>query len=293
MPTVPRSVRLGASAAVSLGVFFGSAAADAPPRNRLGDETSPYLRLHAGNPVHWYAWGPEALAAAAAAGKPVFLSIGYSSCHWCHVMNRESFADPEIAALLNEQFICIKVDREERPDVDAAYMNAVQALNDGNGGWPLSAFLLPDGRPFLGGTYFPPADRVDPEGKTVMIGFPTVLKRVADAYKTRRPDIDKQAEAVTEYLRRTSSRPSLAATPATKELIPAATAALLDRVDPEHHGFAGPPSFAPKFPQPTIGLFLLATADGKGVAATAAQASAMRRGGLYDQIGGGFHRYSV
>src|SRR4051794_26369788 len=143
------------------------------PANRLARETSPYLLLHARNPVDWYPWGPEAFAKAKAEGKPIFLSIGYSSCYWCHVMERESFTDPEIARILNANFVCIKVDREERPDVDQVYMAALQAFS--TGGWPMSMFLLPDGRPFYGGTYFPPRDR---DGFT---GFTTVLNGLIKA----------------------------------------------------------------------------------------------------------------
>ena len=147
--------------------------------NRLINETSPYLLQHANNPVDWYAWGEEALQKALAEDKPIMLSIGYSACHWCHVMERESFEDPEIASIMNEHFVNIKVDREERPDLDSIYMNAVQALT-GSGGWPMTVFLTPDGRPFYGGTYFPP---VDSRG---MPGFPSVLLGVAEAYRTRR-----------------------------------------------------------------------------------------------------------
>ena len=147
--------------------------------NRLGSETSPYLLQHKDNPVDWYPWGPEAMAAAALLDKPILLSVGYSACHWCHVMERESFEDPQIAALMNELFVNIKVDREERPDVDSVYMSAVQAMT-GHGGWPMTVFLTPEGRPFYGGTYYPPEDRGG------MPSFPRVLHSVAQAYRTRR-----------------------------------------------------------------------------------------------------------
>src|SRR3954452_3230944 len=165
-----------------------------PRANRLAKETSPYLLLHAHNPVDWYPWGPDAFARARAEKKPIFLSVGYSSCYWCHVMERECFTDPAIAKVRNEKFVCIKVDREERPDVDQIYMAALQAF--GNGGWPMSMFLTPDGRPFYGGTYFPPKDR---DG---MRGFPTVLSGVADAWRDERPQVEEAAERLTEMVRR-------------------------------------------------------------------------------------------
>ncbi|MCE7958230.1 MAG: thioredoxin domain-containing protein, partial [Acidobacteria bacterium ACB2] len=161
------------------------------PRNRLASEASPYLRQHATNPVDWYPWGPEAFEKARREGKPVFLSIGYSSCHWCHVMERESFENPEIARVLNERYVSVKVDREERPDVDDVYMNAVQ-LVVGRGGWPLSAFLLPDGRPFFGGTYFPPDDR------GARAGFRTLLLRLSEAWAHRREELEETAERIVE-----------------------------------------------------------------------------------------------
>src|SRR5262249_7818953 len=189
---------------VGLGVLLGLAslglrAGGAPPRqarpaNRLAQETSPYLLLHAHNPVDWYPWGPEAFARAKAESKPIFLSVGYSSCYWCHVMERESFEDAEIAKALNASFVCIKVDREERPDVDQVYMTALQAF--GRGGWPMSMFLTVDGRPFFGGTYFPPRDR---QGAT---GFLTLVNAVAKAWVNQRAEIEKSADALTEAVRR-------------------------------------------------------------------------------------------
>ena len=169
--------------------------------NRLAAETSPYLLQHANNPVDWYPWGPEALEKARAQDRPIFLSIGYSACHWCHVMERESFENPEIAALMNEHFVSIKVDREERPDLDDVYMAAVQAMT-GSGGWPMSVFLTPDLRPFFGGTYFPPDDRHG------MAGFPRVLAAVADAYRSRRTEVEEQAGALAGHLQAQLSAPS-------------------------------------------------------------------------------------
>src|SRR5215210_495518 len=165
--------------------------------NRLAHETSPYLLQHADNPVDWYAWGEEALARARAENRPILLSIGYSACHWCHVMERESFENPEIAALMNELFVNIKVDREERPDLDSIYMQAVQSMT-GHGGWPMTVFLRPDGVPFYGGTYFPPVDR---QG---MPGFPRVLVAMAEAYKTKREDVASSAESITAELQKTN-----------------------------------------------------------------------------------------
>ena len=265
-------------------------------RNRLGEETSPYLRLHADNPVHWYAWGPGALEAAKRTDKPIFLSIGYSSCHWCHVMNRESFSDAQIAAYLNEHFICIKVDREERPDVDKIYMNAVQAIT-GKGGWPLSVFLLPDGRPFTGGTYFPPRDYVAANGQVIMPGFPSVLRRVSQFYQERRGDVEKQAQTLLEYLGRTTQSPPVTGQTLSAETLPALVHALLAEFDPVHAGLGGGPGQAPKFPQPSAGLLLIAAArtfnDQTLLEPVAQQAQRMARGGIYDHVGGGFHRYSV
>ena len=165
--------------------------------NRLAQETSPYLLQHRDNPVDWYPWGPEAFAKAKAQDRPIFLSIGYSSCYWCHVMERESFMDAEIAKVLNERFVCIKVDREERPDVDAIYMTATQAMT-GHGGWPMTVFATQDDKPFFGGTYFPP------EPSRGMPSFPQVLEAVAEAYRSRRDDLEEQAGALVEAIQRAS-----------------------------------------------------------------------------------------
>src|SRR5438128_7222250 len=166
--------------------------------NHLVDETSPYLRQHANNPVDWYPWGPEALERARQLERPIFLSIGYSACHWCHVMEHESFEDPEIARILNEHFVSIKVDREERPDLDQIYMTAVQLLNQGQGGWPMSVFLTPDMHPFFAGTYFPPEDRY---GRP---GFKRILLAIAEAWRTKHDQVVEQSGQITEHLQEAS-----------------------------------------------------------------------------------------
>ncbi|HEX2767417.1 MAG TPA: thioredoxin domain-containing protein [Candidatus Limnocylindria bacterium] len=253
--------------------------------NRLAGETSPYLLQHAHNPVDWYPWGPEALERAKAEDKPIFLSIGYAACHWCHVMERESFENPDIAALMNEQFVSIKVDREERPDLDDVYMAAVQAMT-GSGGWPMSVFLTPDLKPFFGGTYFPPEDRHG------MAGFPRVLAAVADAYRTRRAEVEQQAEALASHLAAQLAPPAGGAEPERRQL-EAAVARLGASFDEAHGGFGG----APKFPAPMILEFLLRAWRRSGDPATLRMVTrtldAMADGGIYDQLGGGFARYST
>ncbi|MBA2449760.1 MAG: thioredoxin domain-containing protein, partial [Chloroflexi bacterium] len=252
--------------------------------NRLAQETSPYLLQHADNPVDWYPWGEEALTRAQAEDRPMLLSIGYSACHWCHVMEHESFENPAIARLMNEHFVCIKVDREERPDLDSIYMSAVQALT-GHGGWPMTVFLTPDGAPFYGGTYFPPEDRGQ------MPGFPRVLLGIADAYRTRRDDVGKSAEQLRAMLQHRIS-PAVA-----EQLEPAlldrAARALVPQFDMREGGLGG----APKFPQPMALEFLLRAnyRDGspEALAAVELTLTKMAEGGIYDQLGGGFHRYSV
>ncbi len=252
--------------------------------NRLAKETSPYLLQHAHNPVDWYPWGDEAFDRARAEDKPVLLSIGYSACHWCHVMERECFDDPEIAALMNELFVSIKVDREERPDVDDVYMKAVQLLI-GRGGWPLTAFLTPDRRPFHGGTYFPPVDRHG------MPGFPRVLRAVADAYRDRRAEVDRATHdlvAGVDRIDASSPTTSLDASLPTR-----AAETLLRHVDRAHGGLGG----APKFPHTqAIQLFLrqyVKTGRRELLDAVSLTCDRMAAGGMYDHIGGGFHRYSV
>src|SRR5215213_6961217 len=190
--------------------------------NRLINETSPYLLQHAHNPVDWYAWGEEALARARAEDRPILLSVGYSACHWCHVMERESFENPEIAGLMNELFVNIKVDREERPDLDGIYMQAVQALT-GQGGWPMTVFLTPEGVPFYGGTYFPPEDRGQHPG------FPRVLHGVAEAYRDRRGDVDRNAAQLQEMLQRKIVPPQQG--PLTPELLDRALQGVIGSID--------------------------------------------------------------
>ena len=258
-------------------------------RNRLAEATSPYLLQHADNPVDWHPWGTEALERAKREGKPILLSIGYSACHWCHVMARESFSSETIAALMNRHFVCIKVDREERPDLDAIYMNAVQMMT-GRGGWPLTVFLTPDLKPFFGGTYFPPEDRHG------LIGFPTLLERVAEAYRTQRKAIERSGDSVVQSLQRLSDA-SAGAPAGAESLGPAslerATQALLDTLDAEHGGFGR----APKFPQSAALLLLLdehaRTGSRAALAAADLTLRGMADGGIHDHLAGGFHRYSV
>jgi uncharacterized protein YyaL (SSP411 family) len=253
--------------------------------NRLADQTSPYLLQHAHNPVDWYPWGAEALERARSQDRPIFLSIGYAACHWCHVMERESFENAEIAALMNEHFISVKVDREERPDLDDVYMAAVQAMT-GSGGWPMSVFLTPDLKPFFGGTYFPPDDRHG------MAGFPRVLAAVADAYRTRRADVEEQAGTLASHLQAQLAPPAGGTDPE-RQLLDAAAARVAASFDATHGGFGG----APKFPAPMTLEFLLRAWRGSGDAATLGMVTrtldAMADGGIHDQLGGGFARYST
>ena len=254
-------------------------------RNRLDDETSPYLRQHRDNPVDWYPWGDEAFAAARAADRPILLSVGYSACHWCHVMAHESFEDDETAALMNRLFVNVKVDREERPDVDAIYMEAVQALT-GHGGWPMTVFLAPDGRPFYGGTYFPPT----PRGS--MPSFTQLLTTIDDLWRTRRSDIMEQAAELTEALSRTVPGEGGGRVPGF-EALSAATDRLRDQFDPEWGGFGR----APKFPQ-SMSLELCLRVHHHAPASdvismVTTTLDAMASGGIYDHLGGGFARYSV
>ena len=268
-----------------------------PHTNRLIDETSPYLLQHAHNAVNWYPWGPEAFDLARQQDKPVFLSIGYSTCHWCHVMERESFEDGETARLLNQDFVSIKVDREQRPDIDDTYMKAVHLMT-GSGGWPLSVFLTPEGKPFYGGTYFPARAGF---GRP---SFKHVLEGVARAWRERRTGLGESAEALTkalgEAIKPSSDRSvqnGWGKLPACRTLSPdiltAAFAALSESFDPAHGGFGD----APKFPQPTMLTFLLHYwhRTGKGAALEMVEKTLdhMARGGIHDHLGGGFHRYSV
>jgi len=213
--------------------------------NHLTYETSPYLLQHANNPVDWYPWGEEAFSRARAEDKPVLLSIGYSACHWCHVMAHESFENTEIAGLMNRNFINIKVDREERPDIDSIYMEAVQSLT-GSGGWPLTVFLTPQGRPFYGGTYFPPEDRHG------MPGFPKILTAAADAYHNRRSDVEQAVEELSAAMSGHVNR-SVAIEPLTADILGEAYQSLNQNFDAKNGGFGT----APKFPQPMSLEFLL------------------------------------
>jgi uncharacterized protein YyaL (SSP411 family) len=253
--------------------------------NRLANEKSLYLRQHADNPVDWYPWCEEAFRVAREQDKPILLSIGYSSCHWCHVMERECFENPEIAQLQNELFVNIKVDREERPDLDELYMNALQAMT-GSGGWPLNVFLTPDGKPFYGGTYFPPEDRGQ------LPAWPRVLLAVAQAYRERRADVERAAEDLVRYLQQ-QSRPPLQAAPLREQFLDEAARNLVPHYDREHGGFGT----APKFPSPLQLEFLLRTFRRAGAPRALEMVlqtlTAMARGGIHDQIGGGFHRYTV
>jgi hypothetical protein len=250
--------------------------------NRLAEETSPYLLQHADNPVDWYPWGEEAFAKARTEDKPVLLSVGYAACHWCHVMEHESFEDTETAALMNERFVNVKVDREERPDVDSLYMDAVVALT-GHGGWPMTVFLTPEGEPFLGGTYYPP------EPRHGLPSFRQVLVAVSEAFRDRRADVATQASALVEAVSREVS-PS--ADPLTESLLGQASRNLRAQFDAEWGGWGG----APKFPQPSVLEFLLRMhlrGDEEALPMVTATLDAMPAGGMYDLLGGGFHRYSV
>src|SRR5262245_58676269 len=253
--------------------------------NRLAKETSPYLLQHAHNPVDWYPWGEEAFGKARSEDKPLLLSVGYSACHWCHVMERESFEDREIARLMNENFVNVKVDREERPDVDQIYMQAVQALT-GHGGWPMTVFLTPDGVPFYGGTYFPPVPRHG------MPSFPQLLEAIADAWRTRRAEVLESSTRIAEELNKTERLRS-AAQLLTDEVLFSAFQGISAQFDERHGGQGG----APKFPQPMIWDFVLRFWKRSGNARAAEMVrttlTQMARGGIYDQLGGGFHRYSV
>ena len=252
--------------------------------NKLVHEKSPYLLQHAFNPVAWYPWGEEAFAAARAEQKPIFLSVGYSTCHWCHVMEHESFENDEIASLLNRYFVCVKVDREERPDVDKVYMTALQGMGQG-GGWPMSVFLTPDLKPFYGGTYFPPRSQYG------RIGFPDVLTRIHQVWETDRENVLHSSEEIASALQSTVlnvSVPSLDRT-----LLDTCYHQLEKIYDSEFGGFGG----APKFPRPSVFSALLRyyaeTGNRAAVGMTALTLQKMSDGGIYDHIGGGFHRYSV
>ena len=253
--------------------------------NRLAHETSPYLRQHADNPVDWYPWGAEAFEAATARDVPILLSVGYSACHWCHVMAHESFEDPATAEAVNSRFVAVKVDREERPDVDAIYMDAVQAMT-GQGGWPMTVFLMPDGRPFFGGTYFPK------QARGGMLSFTDLLDRIDEVWRTRRDDLGEQATELTEGLGQSNRLPTGDQIPGVAEMS-GAYAGLTAAFEPEFGGFGS----APKFPQ-TMSLEVLLRAHAHNgspdsLAMVTRSLDAMAAGGLYDHLGGGFARYST
>jgi uncharacterized protein YyaL (SSP411 family) len=249
--------------------------------NHLADETSPYLLQHARNPVDWHPWGEEAFARARDDDKPILLSIGYAACHWCHVMAHESFEDPDVARLMNERFVNVKVDREERPDVDAVYMDAVVALT-GHGGWPMTVFLTPEREPFLGGTYFPP------EPRHGLPSFTQVLAAVSDAYRERHGEVVQQARQLTEAIA-SSARAGPSSEPLTESLLAEAERGLRHGFDPVSGGWGT----APKFPPAPALEFLLRRDSDEARAMVRTTLDGMAAGGMYDLVGGGFHRYSV
>jgi uncharacterized protein YyaL (SSP411 family) len=255
--------------------------------NRLQFETSPYLLQHKDNPVDWYPWGEEAFAAAAAQDKPILLSVGYSACHWCHVMAHESFEHEPTARLMNELFINVKVDREERPDVDDIYMQAVQAMNRGNGGWPMTVFLLPDGRPFYGGTYYPREPRYG------IPSFRQVMEAIIDAYRNRRQQLEAQASNLAEALDRSFLNLDVPDDGLNADLLDVAARQMVGQMDEVNGGFGA----APKFPNPMNLEYLLRYSarfpEHQASAMVRLALEKMARGGIYDQIGGGFHRYTV
>jgi uncharacterized protein YyaL (SSP411 family) len=278
------------------------------PTNRLGKETSPYLLMHAHNPVDWHAWNEAALARAKAEKKLIFLSVGYSSCYWCHVMERESFMDPEVAAYLNKHFICIKVDREERPDIDEIYMTSLQLLGR-RGGWPLTVFLTPDAKPFYGGTYFPPRDkeaevpagtRIANAARPMLPGLLPILKAVEAKWTTGSPEIQASANATADAVRRALARRSpIAASLPTSAALNEVQTALADEFDPTYGGFgySAADDRRPKFPEPSNLVFLLdrvrRSSDPQAKNMLLFTLDKMAAGGIHDQIGGGFHRYST
>ena len=254
--------------------------------NRLGSALSPYLRQHASNPVDWREWDAAAFAEAAQRDVPILLSVGYAACHWCHVMAHESFEDPEIAAQMNAEYVCIKVDREERPDIDSVYMAAVVAMT-GQGGWPMTVFLTPDGAPFYAGTYFPP---VPAHG---LVSFPQVLSAVTEAWRDRRDGLEGQAAGLVARLQEQPAALTTLTTAPTADDLEGAVRRLAGEYDQVNGGFGG----APKFP-PSMNLSQLLrhhgrTGDPTSLAMAVNTCAAMARGGIYDQLGGGFARYSV
>jgi uncharacterized protein YyaL (SSP411 family) len=254
--------------------------------NRLAHETSPYLLQHAHNPVDWYPWGEEAFARARDEDRPIFLSVGYSACHWCHVMEHESFSHPEIATLMNAAFVNVKVDREERPDVDDVYMQAVQLFSGGHGGWPMSVFLTPSLEPFFAGTYFPPTDRHG------MPGFPSVLRFAAAAYRDRRDDVERSGHDVVAALRQMAAVQPDPEMPG-RDVLDAAVAAFERGFDSRAGGFGGAPKFPPSL---ALGFLLrrhLRTGSQTALGMVRQTLERMAHGGIHDQLGGGFHRYAT
>ncbi len=251
------------------------------PRNELG----PYLRQHADNPVDWYPWGEDALERARVEDRPVLLSVGYSACHWCHVMAHESFEDPDVAAVMNRLFVNVKVDREERPDVDAVYMQAVQALT-GSGGWPMTVFLAPDGTPFFGGTYFPKEDRHG------LVGFPRLLERIDEAWRTQREQLLEQGDKLRALIARSGTLGGSDAEP-TAQLLDAAVATIGRQFDGRFGGFGHAPKFPPSTTIDFLARSFVRDADPATLEMVTVTLDAMAAGGMCDQVGGGFHRYSV
>ncbi|MEO5633760.1 DUF255 domain-containing protein, partial [Gaiella sp.] len=249
--------------------------------NRLATETSPYLLQHAANPVDWYPWGAEALERASSEDRPILLSIGYSACHWCHVMAHESFESATTASVMNEHFVNVKVDREERPDVDALYMDATVSMT-GQGGWPMTVFLTPAGEPFYAGTYFPP------EPRHGMPSFTQLLLAVAEAWKAQRDDLVEQAKRLVEAVGR-SARLEPSSGPLTATLLDEAEQGIARTFDRTNGGFGR----APKFPPASTLEFLLRRESPEALGMVTKTLDAMASGGMYDLVGGGFHRYSV
>jgi uncharacterized protein YyaL (SSP411 family) len=251
--------------------------------NRLASETSPYLQQHADNPVDWHPWGPEALERARREDRPILLSIGYAACHWCHVMAHESFENEQTAALMNELFVPIKVDREERPDLDSIYMQAVQAMT-GHGGWPMTVFLTPDGTPFYGGTYYPPEDRHG------LPSFRRVLRSVSAAWRDRRESVDQTARQLRDLF---AAPPAAASGKVDAQTLELAYRGLVRAFDARYAGFGGAPKFPPSMSLDFLVRYWARTGASPALDMAAQTFRAMSRGGLYDQIGGGIHRYSV
>ena len=274
----------------SISLFAADGAKKKHKANRLVNEKSPYLLQHAYNPVDWYPWGEEAFKKSKELDRPIFLSIGYSTCHWCHVMERESFENEEIAKTLNEEFICVKVDREERPDVDEVYMTAVMATT-GSGGWPLSAFLTAEGKPFLLGTYFPPEDKF---GRP---GFKSLLGRILTAWKDDRKKITEAADYIFSLIDSTDSGPEPGERPWTRRQLDSGYSEIVSNFDDRHGGFGGPPRWSPKFPRTSnldfLMMYHVMTGETRALDVVKKTLDHMGRGGIYDHLGEGFHRYAV